>query len=510
MSMTRRAPEAAKKPELARGRPTATPVSSKQAAAGAVPALQQHHLGAVSIQPSGAVPVIQPKLQVGPVGDRYEQEADRVAEQVMRMPEPEAVQRGPADEAREEPGEDESGSLAGQIQRVTSETAGSDGFTVTPDIEARLQSSQGGGSPLLGPVRQFMEPRFSADFRDVKVHADAEADRLNRSLQARAFTTGRDLYFKRGEYSPATSAGQKLIAHELTHVVQQTGSVQRVNLRDGSVSDQEAEKGWKNRKQKELYRKKVETWAGAAADGVLTYLATREDYEPEDIDLVIAANKDAARWLADRSKAPAVAQPAAAPPPAPKPADPLANVRAEVKKLRKTDKNLSDFSDDDLETILAAKQNAKPQISLETAIRNQDQFVKQAQQKTNLAEDRKAKWAPALPVGEAAFQGNPLCTLVWQASYGVATGDVKQNASVGGKYKDDVIEVAVTRWRNQPTIVTQKGKVYDFHVPGKKNFIQDKSKRAENPDPDRGRQADFISNWANLKVNLHVDADPEH
>jgi hypothetical protein len=74
-----------------------------------------------------------------------------------------------------------------------------------------------------------MERSFGADFSGVRVHADAEADSLNRSVQARAFTTGHDLFFRRGEYNPQSRSGQELIAHELTHVVQQNGGRMRTN-----------------------------------------------------------------------------------------------------------------------------------------------------------------------------------------------------------------------------------------------------------------------------------------
>nr|MCM0593799.1 DUF4157 domain-containing protein [Gloeotrichia echinulata DEX184] len=64
---------------------------------------------------------------------------------------------------------------------------------------------------------------FGADFSGVKVHTDGQSDQLNRSIQARAFTTGQDVFFRQGEYNPGSRGGQELIAHELTHVVQQNG-----------------------------------------------------------------------------------------------------------------------------------------------------------------------------------------------------------------------------------------------------------------------------------------------
>jgi hypothetical protein len=69
-----------------------------------------------------------------------------------------------------------------------------------------------------------MEPVFGADFSQVRVHTDTQANTLNRTLSARAFTTGRDIFFRQGEYRPGSSTGQELIAHELTHVVQQGGA----------------------------------------------------------------------------------------------------------------------------------------------------------------------------------------------------------------------------------------------------------------------------------------------
>jgi len=79
-----------------------------------------------------------------------------------------------------------------------------------------------------------MEPRFGADFGGVRVHADAEAHQLNQDLSARAFTTGQDIFFKQGEYSPSSAGGQALLAHELTHVLQQGGTPSGVN--PGAIS----------------------------------------------------------------------------------------------------------------------------------------------------------------------------------------------------------------------------------------------------------------------------------
>ncbi|MEX0268911.1 DUF4157 domain-containing protein [Leptolyngbyaceae cyanobacterium UHCC 1019] len=174
---------------------------------------------------------LQPKLTVNEPGDVYEQEADRTATEVMRMPdlptqqkplfeEEEAVQTKPIAIASVS-----SASLQQkcseceqeQVQRLSNGTA-----EVGSDIGSRLSSSKGGGSPLSDEVRSFMEPRFSADFSQVRVHTGSEAAQMNRDLNAQAFTHQQDVYFGASK-SPAKDA---LTAHELTHVVQQTGQVQ--------------------------------------------------------------------------------------------------------------------------------------------------------------------------------------------------------------------------------------------------------------------------------------------
>jgi hypothetical protein len=105
--------------------------------------------------------------------------------------------------------------------------SGDDGGEVTPDVERAIESSRGSGQPLHSGVQSRMGQALDADFSGVRVHTDSEADGLNRSLQARAFTTGKDVYFRQGEYNPGSSSGRELLAHELTHVVQQGGSAVR-------------------------------------------------------------------------------------------------------------------------------------------------------------------------------------------------------------------------------------------------------------------------------------------
>ena len=93
-------------------------------------------------------------------------------------------------------------------------------------LESRLSEQKGGGSPLDEEVRSFMEPRFGTDFSGVRVHTDSSSVSMNKELGAQAFTHGNDIYFNSGKYNPGSSDGKKLLAHELTHTIQQTGAVQ--------------------------------------------------------------------------------------------------------------------------------------------------------------------------------------------------------------------------------------------------------------------------------------------
>jgi Domain of unknown function (DUF4157) len=94
---------------------------------------------------------------------------------------------------------------------------------VHPAVESEITSSRGGGASLdTGVANRFGDQL--GDLSDVRVHTDDRADRLNRSVSARAFATGTDVYFARGEYNPGSASGDRLIAHELAHVVQQRGA----------------------------------------------------------------------------------------------------------------------------------------------------------------------------------------------------------------------------------------------------------------------------------------------
>lgn len=161
-----------------------------------------HDFSRIPVFP-GASNTIQSKLKVNAPKDLYEQEADRIAGEVLRQ----------------QVSEEEDKKV--EIQARASRQAAGDERDVNEENENRLSRSKGGGSPLSDEVRAFFEPRMQSDFSNVQVHTDNEAARMNQELGARAFTHGRNIYFGVGQYNPHTIEGKQLLAHELTHVVQQ-------------------------------------------------------------------------------------------------------------------------------------------------------------------------------------------------------------------------------------------------------------------------------------------------
>lgn len=170
---------------------------------------------------------VQARITVSSPGDRYEQEADRVAEQVMPMPES-FVQRQAEEEdllqakpqitplvQRQDETEEESLQAKPHSGHVP---------VVQPSVSSRIAALRGGGRPLPQMALAFFEPRFGVNFGGVRVHTGVEASSVARSVQARAFTIGQDVVFGSGEYVPGTLAGIRFLAHELTHVVQQQGA----------------------------------------------------------------------------------------------------------------------------------------------------------------------------------------------------------------------------------------------------------------------------------------------
>ncbi|EKD06514.1 hypothetical protein SPLC1_S531070 [Arthrospira platensis C1] len=203
----------------------------------------------------------QPQLIVGAPGDKYEREADHMADLVMSMNLP-AI--SPPIQREEE---ETKSVVSPTIQRINSHrprrraavpysllhsTEESEdeqnvnitlkskktknnrrfkpknkrgvpgAFAASQDIENKLKSKKGSGNPLPEETQEFMESRFGQDFSEVRIHTDGEAAEMNQNLEAKAFTHGQDIYFNTGEYQPDSESGKKLLAHELTHTIQQT------------------------------------------------------------------------------------------------------------------------------------------------------------------------------------------------------------------------------------------------------------------------------------------------
>jgi hypothetical protein len=167
---------------------------------------------------------LQAKLRVGAVNDPLEREADRAAERVVSGSAPFSVSGDSPDTLRRECAhceEDETQTI--RRQASTTRTSRSD-TPLPPAVEHSLKPGKTGGHSLQPALRQTLESRFGADFTKVRIHHGREASALAGRLGARAFTLGDDIYFDRGEYHPHDRPGLKLLAHELTHVIQQRGA----------------------------------------------------------------------------------------------------------------------------------------------------------------------------------------------------------------------------------------------------------------------------------------------
>jgi hypothetical protein len=171
-------------------------------------------------------PAIQAKLTVSQPADAHEQEADRVANAVIRMPEP-SMQERPAVSPAVSPNQvqrlcaecdEEHGKKTDAPVQRKEQTA--EALPVPQSAAANIQPLRGGGSELPASTRAFFEPRFGADFSHVRVHTDPRAEEAAKSIGAKAFTLGNDIAFASGQYSPDSAEGRTLLAHELAHVTQ--------------------------------------------------------------------------------------------------------------------------------------------------------------------------------------------------------------------------------------------------------------------------------------------------
>lgn len=199
---------------------------------------------------STVAPFVQMKMEVNKPGDKLEQEADKMAGKVMRMPSPASTEKknqGQTDEKlqrKEKEKEEKIQRAAIPEEKIAKKEE--EKIQKAPEKEEKLQRKDGDGTPAIGSntqsaiqnkttsgqpissdVRGYMEPRFNADFSNVRIHSDTESAGLSNQLSARAFTYKNHIFFSRDQYQPGTSEGKQLLAHELTHTIQLGHAVQR-------------------------------------------------------------------------------------------------------------------------------------------------------------------------------------------------------------------------------------------------------------------------------------------
>ena len=174
---------------------------------------------------------VQPKLEIGSANDPYEQEADAMAERVMYMgtgeihsssffkPAPQSVQRESEDEKKKLR---RSCTDCEKEKKLRLKESGASGSFSLSRTEGYLSGINSGGQTISDSVRSFFEPRFGYDFSNVKIHNDSEAFESARGLNSLAYTHGNNIVFGAGQYSPENEKGKRLLAHELTHVIQQS------------------------------------------------------------------------------------------------------------------------------------------------------------------------------------------------------------------------------------------------------------------------------------------------
>ena len=163
--------------------------------------------------------MVQAQLEVGAVDSPAEVEADSIADQVMRKPDSDTIRRNCSNcETKEKL------KRSFLFERILMKASGKS-LPISNYLNNRIQSARGGGSSLDSSTQNFMSSRFGTDFSNVRVHTDSNAVQMSRELNAHAFTVGNDVFFNQGKYNPHSGDGKRLLAHELTHVVQQQKNI---------------------------------------------------------------------------------------------------------------------------------------------------------------------------------------------------------------------------------------------------------------------------------------------
>lgn len=223
---------------------------------------------------------VQPKLKIGAVNDPAEVEADRVADQVMRMSAPVAAAapeapppnpNGPSinggapivqrkctscdDDKVKRKAKADNGFKPPIIRRHSDGGGGGSGFTADAQTSSAI-NSLGSGTPLPATERAFFEPRFGRDLSSVRIHTGGTADTAASAINARAFSLGNSIAFAKGEYQPGKQSGRSLMAHEITHTLQGGGGVNRVVRRDPTFTPTDLEARPNNKDQATIYQVK--------------------------------------------------------------------------------------------------------------------------------------------------------------------------------------------------------------------------------------------------------------
>lgn len=272
---------------------------------------------------------VQPKLSIGQPGDRYEVEADRAADQIVARDQHQStsflapaptVQRQTDEDVQKQELENEiqqkpvvdpitpgvqlkpliQQQTEEEIQKKCSDCGQEETVQKKPEgaqvasgtIENQILSSKGGGSPMSGETRSAMESGFGADFSNVRIHTDSSAVQMNKSIGAQAFTSGNDIYFNEGKYNPNSTSGKHLLAHELTHTIQQGGSSAMAQTKIQMMPD------WVN---------SAAGWVGDTASGVASGVADGAAWVGDQVasgaEWVGDQVADGAEWVGDQISA---------------------------------------------------------------------------------------------------------------------------------------------------------------------------------------------------------------
>lgn len=226
-----------------------------------------HNYSSISLFSSNNI--MQPKLSVNAPGDKYEQEADTVAGNVQH-----SLSNGL--------------SQTTQPFNITPVTQTPEGVTASASLSDKIVSSAGTGKSMDRDTRNFMSQQFRTDLSKVKIHTGDGAEQMNDSLSSRAFTVGNDIYFNKGEYQPGSSKGDHLLAHELTHVVQQGQGSRQIQKDDADTEKAAAEEA----KKKTDFIATIKTYGvSAIEDGDVNFTSAELDLVNKAITGLPASDK---------------------------------------------------------------------------------------------------------------------------------------------------------------------------------------------------------------------------